>query len=68
MTLREKVIVSAYTGILMCDFHEMHKYIEEKLGRPVWTHKFALDLVQKQIKEAIKPDFLALCGNDDTED
>lgn len=29
MTLHEKVVLSAYTGILMCDFWEVHKYIEK---------------------------------------
>lgn len=41
MTYQECVIVSAYTGYLMCDFDDMHKYIEEKMGRQVWTHELA---------------------------
>lgn len=64
MTLKERVIVSAYTGVLMCDFHHVHKYIEKKLGRSVFTHEMALDIVQEEIKAAAKPDFLALCGNE----
>lgn len=64
MTRQEKIIVSAYTGVLMCDFSDMHKYIEEKIGRPVWTHEMASYNVQEEIKNAVKPDFLALCGNE----
>lgn len=64
MTQRERVIVSAYTGYLMCDFDEVHKYIEEKLNRPVWTHEMADHKVQEEIRIAVKPDFLALCGNE----
>ena len=30
MTLQEKIIVSAYTGFVMCDFDLVHKYIEER--------------------------------------
>lgn len=41
MTKKEKLIVSAYTGVLMCDYEDMHAYIEEKLGRPVCTHELA---------------------------
>lgn len=41
MTLHEKVVLSAYTGILMCDMSEVHKYIEKLLGRSVWTHELA---------------------------
>ena len=29
MTKQEKVIVSAYTGVLMCDFADLHEYIEK---------------------------------------
>lgn len=27
MTKWEKVVISAYTGVLMCDFDDLHKYI-----------------------------------------
>lgn len=61
MTNKERIIVSAYTGYLMCDFAEMHKYIEEKLGRPVWTHELGFKEIWDEIREAVKSDFLALC-------
>ena len=61
MTKYEAIVVSAYTGFLMCDFNDMHEYIEKKLGRPIWTHEFALDLVQEEIHEKVKPDFLKIC-------
>lgn len=64
MTKQERIIVSAYTGVLMCDFADVHKYIEEKLGRPVWTHEMAFETVQKEIHDKARDDFLALCGND----
>lgn len=62
MTKQEKVIVSAYTGILMCDFSDVHEYIEKKLGRPVWTHEFADEGLNDEIREATREDFLSLCG------
>lgn len=61
MTKKEKIIVSAYTGVLMCDFADMHEYIEQKLGRPVWTHELGDPAVWEQIKAATKEDFLSLC-------
>lgn len=64
MTKQEKIIVSAYTAFLMCDFSDVHEYIEQKLGRPVWTHEMASYDVQDEIKKAVKSDFLALCGNE----
>lgn len=65
MTLEERVIVSAYTGWLMCDFSHVHAYIEKKLGRPVWTHEMAASnkAFHDELHEAVKPDFLRLCGN-----
>lgn len=63
MTKQEKIVVSAYTGILMCDFDDLHQYIEEKLGRPVWTHELASSEVQDEIKKKTKADFLALCND-----
>ena len=62
MTLQEKIVVSAYTGYLMCDWSSVHKYIEEKMGRPVWTHELADKNFREALRERVKPDFLALCG------
>ena len=67
MTLYERVVVSAYTGVLMCDFDYVHRYIEDKLGRPVFSHEMADPDVQKEISEKTKRDFLALCGNSEKE-
>ena len=64
MTKQERIIVSAYTGFLMCDFDDLHKYIEEKVGRPVWTHELADAEIQSEIREKCKNDFLSLCGKD----
>lgn len=62
MTKEEKLIISAYTGILMTDFSDLHKFIEKKLGRPVWTHELANELVVNELKNAVKEDFLKLCA------
>lgn len=59
MTLHEKVVLSAYTGILMCDMSEVHKYIE-RIGRPVWTHELASEALWNTIKEKARPDFLKI--------
>lgn len=58
MTKREAAIVSAYTGILLGNFSDMHKYIEEKLGRPVQTIEFASPKLRDRIKEITKDDFI----------
>ena len=68
MTDREKAIVMAYTGTAMLTgekFSIFYKYIEDILGRPVWTHELADDSVCEEIKEKSKSDFLELCKNEE---
>ena len=67
MTDREKAIVMAHTGIAMLTgekFSIFHKYIEDLLGRPVWTHELAIEAVWNEIEEKSKPDFLKLCTDE----
>lgn len=64
MTDRERAIVMAYTGITMLTgdkFNIFHQYIEEKLGRPVFTHELAFYTVTEEIKKAVEDDFIELC-------
>ena len=63
MTKEEKIIVSAYTGYLLCDsFSDVHEYVEKILGRPVWTHEFADEMIHKEIREAARSDLARICG------
>ncbi len=64
MTKKECAIVMAFTGITMLsgeDFRIYHRYIEDIMGRPVWTHELANESVVKEIKEKSRYDFLKLC-------
>lgn len=56
MTKREAAIVSAYTGILIGEFDDMHEYIEEIMQRPVFTHE--MPFIWNEIKERSREDFL----------
>jgi hypothetical protein len=60
MNRREAAIVAAYTGIAIGDFADTHAYIEEKLGRPVWTHEMVDPAIWEEIKAAAEADFVAL--------
>ncbi len=60
MTKREAVIVSAYTGILIGDFSEMHKYVEKIMDRPVFIHEFADKNFAKEVKNKSRQDFINL--------
>lgn len=62
MTKREAAIVGAYTGVLLGKFSDLHEYIEEAMGRPVWTHEIAMPGFMNELKERVRPDFLAICA------
>ena len=47
----------------MSTFDEMHEYIEEIIGRPVWTHELADKAVQDEIEEKSKEEFLKICAS-----
>lgn len=67
MTDREKAIVMAYTGVTMLKDDKLqifHKYVEEIMGRPIWTHEMAQ--LADDIKEKSKADFMALCADENT--
>jgi len=63
LTREQAAIIAAYTGYMAGPFDDFHKYIEEKLGRPVWTHEIANPEVNKSIKDAAMPDFMSLCAD-----
>jgi hypothetical protein len=60
MTKREAAIVSAYTGVLLGDFDELHKYIEEIMGGDVFTHEPGNREKWGEIKARSKPDLISL--------
>lgn len=67
MTDREKAIIMAYTGICMLTgdkFQLFHKYVEDIMGRSVWTHEMALDSIADEIRAKSKDDFIALCADE----
>jgi hypothetical protein len=65
MTDREKAIVMAYTGVTMLKDDKLqifYKYVEEIMGRPIWTHEMAQ--LADDIKEKSKDDFMKLCADE----
>lgn len=64
MTDREKAIVMAYTGACMLTgekFGVFHAYIEDIMGRPVYTHELAIQSICDEIKEKSRDDYIKLC-------
>jgi hypothetical protein len=61
LTMEQAVVVSAYTGFLVCPFDQMHAEIEKRLGRPVWTHEMGSEkFMDDQVRPAFKADFVAM--------
>jgi len=60
MNKREAAIVSAYTGYLIGEFAEMHKYIEELLGHSVFTHQLGDKATFDKIQQLSKKDFVSI--------
>lgn len=71
MTKRECAIVMANTGICMLqgeDFQIFHNYVEDIMGRPVFTHEMGLKRISDEIREKSAQDFYDLCKNAREED
>ena len=60
MTKREAAIVSAYTGVMLGDSSDLHKYVEEIMEIPVWTHQMGNSKIAKEIKQKSKNDFCSI--------
>lgn len=70
MTLRERVIVEAYTGYCMTtgeDRDAFNKYVAKIMGRPIYTHELADENIQNEIHDKSKADFIKLCTCNDSE-
>lgn len=58
MSEREAAIVSAVTGVVIGNWTNLYKYIEELMGRPLQLSD--MDGLRDTIREKAKPDFMAL--------
>lgn len=69
MTKQECAIVMAYTGVCMLtgeDFGIFHKYVEDIMGRPIYTHEMC-GAIANEIKQKSEIDFINLCRNAESE-
>lgn len=51
MTHKEAIAISAYTGFCFAPFDAIHQFIEEVLGRPVFTHELARDYIWDDVRK-----------------
>jgi len=64
MNKKEAAIVTGYTGMLLGDFNEAHKYMQQKIGRPLYTHELANKSVIDEIRNACEKDFINITVED----
>ena len=46
-------IASLSTGVLLCEFGEMHEAAEFLMGHPIWTHHFASKKLCEEMRKTI---------------
>lgn len=60
LTKEQAIIVSGYTGFLICQFSDLQNDVEKRMGRPVWTHEFGDKDFSESVAELYKDDFIDL--------
>jgi len=60
MTKHEAAVISAYTGIMIGKFSDMHEYVEKLFGCPILTHMFADKGFAQKIKDLSFDDFIQI--------
>lgn len=63
MTRKEKIIATAYTGIMFIDgseLGELYKYEEEKMGQAVIDVMYSDETFVKRLKDAVRNDFIEM--------
>ncbi len=61
LTKEQAAIIGAYTGFAAGSFGDVQEYAEKVLGRPIFTHEFADKALVEKLRDASRPDFLAIC-------
>lgn len=62
LTKQQAAIIGAYTGITCGPFNDIHEYVDSfPQFKGIMTHEFADKSIVEEIREAVKPSFLAIC-------
>ena len=48
MKKREALVITAYTGTLLCDFSDFQDFASEIIGRPIFTHEMAHEEISEE--------------------
>ena len=61
LTKEQALAITGFTGICACGFELFHEDAEKRLGRPIFTHEFAIDSMWVTMRDLYREDFLAIC-------
>lgn len=61
MTKREAIVLSAFTGVLLCDFDDYHQYVEKLFGCSLSTGE--LRMLKEDIQEKAREDAMKILNN-----
>ena len=54
MKKREALVITAYTGTLLCDFSDFQDFASEIIGRPIFTHEIAHEEILEELRKKDK--------------
>ncbi len=60
LTKEQGIVLTAYTGTLMCHIADFQEEIEKRLGRDVLTHEFCRTELWDELKTVYHEDFMEL--------
>lgn len=61
LTKREALVLTAWTNhLLVQEFSDFHKFAEDTLGKPIWSHEFASEPIWGELKEKIEDEFIEI--------
>lgn len=62
LTREQAAVIGAFTGISCGPFSDVHKKIEDLLGRPVWTHEMADKELWQEVRRLVEQEFYDICA------
>jgi hypothetical protein len=68
LTKEQAAVVGVFTGIACGPFRDVHALAEKLMGGPIFTHQFADERLWKELKERVRPQFLAVCYEEEEKD
>ncbi len=65
LTREQAAILSAFTGVTCGPFEDVQRLGDKLMGYPTFTHMYASEAFCEQLREKVRPMFLALCPDRD---